>query len=142
MILYQLRCSDGHEFEAWFRDAATYDKQSARHDVTCPICGTDEVSKAPMAPRLSKGAAKQSPKETHSQKMVERIFQAAEKMRKHVEENCEYVGQRFSEEARRIHYGESEERGIYGEATDREAAELSDEGVEVHQVPWIQRRND
>ena len=142
MILYQLRCSDGHEFEAWFRDAAAYDTQSKRNEVTCPICGTGEVAKAPMAPRLSKGAAKQSPNETHSQKMVERIFQAAEKMRKHVEENCEYVGPRFPEEARRIHYGETEERGIYGEASDQEAAELSEEGVKVHQVPWVQRRND
>lgn len=139
MILYQLRCAKHHEFEAWFRDSATFDAQSRKSAVECPFCGDSKVVKAPMAPRLAKGHASEAA-EGQAREVAGKVIQAMAKLRRHVEENCEYVGGRFPEEARRIHYGEAEERGIYGEATREEAVELKEEGVEVYPLP-VPRRN-
>lgn len=141
MILYQLKCAEGHLFEAWFRDAATYDAQSEAGEVACPFCGGHEVSKAPMAPRLAKGAQESRTVEEKATEVAESIMQAAEKLRQHVEENCDFVGDQFAEEARKIHYGETEEHGIYGTASDEEASELNDEGIEFHRLRWPVRRN-
>jgi hypothetical protein len=140
MILYQLRCAKHHEFEAWFRDSATFDAQSRKNAVECPFCGGTEIVKAPMAPRLAKGHAGETT-EGQAREVAGKVVQAMAKLRRHVEENCEYVGTKFPEEARRIHYGEAEERGIYGEATREEAVELKEEGVEVYPLP-LPRRND
>lgn len=141
MILYQLKCVQGHQFEAWFRDAAAYDRQSGAEEIGCPFCGSTGISKAPMAPRLAKGTAKTEGMVERANEVAQQIIQAAEKLRQHVEENCDNVGDKFAEEARRIHYGEVEQRGIYGTATDEEASDLSEEGVEFSQVRWP-RRND
>ena len=151
MILYQLSCSDGHEFEAWFRDGAAYDSQSASGDVACPFCGDTHVSKAPMAPRLATRKGKEparSPEpekenpESRARKVAEQILRAVNRFRTQVEENCDYVGDNFAEEARKIHYGETEKRGIYGEATDQEKSDLDDEDIEYHKIPFPIRRND
>lgn len=142
MILYQLKCTQDHQFEAWFKDAATYDAQSGGGEISCPYCGSHNISKAPMAPRLAKGAAKTESVEERAKEVAEQIFQTAEKLRQHVEENCDYVGNHFADEARKIHYGETDERGIYGTATDDESAKLRDEGIEFHQLRWFQRRDD
>lgn len=166
MILYQLKCTEGHQFEAWFKDAATYDVQCDEGGISCPYCGGNRISKAPMAPRLAKGvsapepvpAPAPAPAEVPNQALVsdaepgsvearaaqvaEHIFQAAEKLRRHVEENCDFVGEKFADEARKIHYGESDERGIYGTTSDEEASELNDEGIEFQQLRWFSRRND
>ncbi|HUH83915.1 MAG TPA: DUF1178 family protein [Stellaceae bacterium] len=130
MILFKLRCSAEHEFEAWFRDGAAYERQTARGEIACPECGNSAIEKAPMAPRLARAgnAAPPSPEE------MRRMLQ---QMRKHVEANCDYVGPRFADEARRIHRGEADARGIYGEATDTESQELADEGIEVARIPWV-----
>ncbi|WP_316979764.1 DUF1178 family protein [Shumkonia mesophila] len=141
MILYQLKCGAGHQFEAWFRDAAAYDSQSADGEIGCPLCGDTAISKAPMAPYVAKGAARTGSMEEKANEVAQQIFQAAERLRRHVEENCDDVGERFAEEARRIHYGETDERGIYGTATDDEATDLTDEGIEFHRVRWP-KRND
>jgi len=129
MILFKLRCAAGHEFEAWFRDNAAYDRQHARGDIVCPECGDTAVEKAVMAPRVSqRREAAPSPAE---------LRRALQVLRKHVESNCDYVGPQFAEEARRIHRGETEARGIYGEATPTEAQSLADDGIEVASVPWV-----
>ena len=142
MILYQLKCTQDHQFEVWFKDASTYDVQSAAGEISCPYCGTKKVSKAPMAPRLAKGTAEPNSVEARATEVAEQIFQTAEKLRKHVEENCDYVGEKFADEARKIHYGETDEHGIYGTTTDDEASQLRDEGIEFHQLRWFQRRDD
>ncbi|MEQ8196210.1 MAG: DUF1178 family protein, partial [Rhodospirillales bacterium] len=116
MILYQLVCSDGHEFEAWFRDSATYDKQSVCGDVACPFCGDTGVSKALTALHVSTKSSGNSA-EKRARELAAQILQAVDKGRQHVEENFDYVGDQFADEARRIHHGETEERDIYGEAT-------------------------
>jgi hypothetical protein len=142
MILYQLECTNAHQFEAWFRDIATYDAQSAAGDIMCPFCGGTGVTKAPMAPNVATGAHKGATAETPAREVAEQIMRAVRRLHRHVEENCEYVGDRFAEEARSIHYGESGARDIYGEATEKEAMELDEDGIEFHRIPWTPRRNN
>lgn len=128
MILYTLRCEAEHQFEAWFRDGAAYDAQAAAGEIACPECGNTEVAKAPMAPRVAR------PRAEPSAAQVRRMLQ---QVRQHVESNCDYVGDKFAEEARAMHEGKSERRGIYGEASDAEHRELAEEGIEVHRIPWV-----
>jgi hypothetical protein len=148
MILYRLRCSDDHEFEGWFRNADAYDKQRDVGALECPICGSKDVAKALMAPSIAKGRevavpapAAQPPAEI--QAMHPAAKQAAElkrqlrALRQVVEQNCDYVGDRFAEEARKIHYGEVDARGIYGESTPEESERLKDEGIEFGAIPWV-----
>ncbi len=134
MILYSLRCGKDHQFEGWFRDAAGYDAQAATGEIECPTCGDTGIAKAPMAPQIS------APRQPAAPSPVE-IRRKLTQIRRHVEQNCEHVGDRFAEEARKIHYGEVAERNIYGEAKEEEARELRDEGVEFHRIPWLGRRD-
>tara|TARA_B100000161_G_scaffold222466_1_gene167917 strand:+ start:149 stop:586 length:438 start_codon:yes stop_codon:yes gene_type:complete len=137
MILFQLKCEHDHEFEGWFKDGATYDTQAASGDLSCPVCGTSNVGKALMAPRLRTSRQKELAAEKQQQKAVAEATKAAiAEIRKQVETNCEHVGDKFAEEARKIHYGEAEKRGIYGEASLKETVELVEEGINVHALPW------
>jgi len=130
VIVYNLRCRNSHEFEGWFRDSAAFDAQSRGGKLTCPVCDSRKVEKAIMAPAVS-GAKKSAVTADEAKKM--RQFMTG--LRKYVQENADYVGPNFAEEARKIHYGESEERHIYGEATLDEAKELLEEGVDVAPLP-------
>ena len=139
MIVYELKCSGGHVFEGWFRDAATFDRQAAAGKVPCAVCGDSQVAKAPMAPRLAKrrGADDAGSKPG----LPAEVMKTLTELRQKIESECDYVGERFVEEARRIHYGEVEKRGIYGEASDDQAKELVDEGIDVKKIPWPPRRD-
>jgi hypothetical protein len=159
MIRYALICERGHQFESWFQDSSTFDKQVRRGLVSCPQCSSAKVQKAIMAPRLSATAKKQpapiQPSAEASAKATEapatpapapvammspqeREFRAKLKeLRDHLTKNADNVGARFPEEARKMHYGEIEHRSIYGVATPDEAKELSDEGVEFHPLPVL-----
>ncbi|MBI3114068.1 MAG: DUF1178 family protein [Rhodospirillales bacterium] len=154
MILYQLRCRQAHDFEAWFLDSATFDRQAASGDVTCPYCGSAKIAKAPMAPRLASGSSRGDeprepakpagrfvPGEARATEVAAKILQAVEAVREHVEDTCDYVGDEFADEARRIRKGEAEERGIYGEASETEAAKLDDEGIKVFRLPFVRPRS-
>lgn len=149
MILYNLRCAQGHEFEGWFRNGDAFDRQAKARSVTCPICGIAEVEKALMAPRIAKGAGRKDegrevaavpevlpPDEAEVAKAAEmlRVLREARRM---VEANLDYVGPNFAEEARKIHYGETEKHGIYGESTAEEAEALREEGIEFGRIPWV-----
>lgn len=131
MIVYSLSCKGGHAFEGWFRDSEAFDEQSKAGKLACPICDSREVGKAVMAPsvRGAKTEVKSAPDE------LRKARQFMTGLRKYVTENAEYVGPRFAEEARKIHYGESDDRHIYGEATLKEAKELTEEGVDVAPLP-------
>ncbi len=133
MILFELRCANGHHFEGWFRDNATYDAQAVAGDIACPICGNRQVGKAIMAPRLNKARGA----ELDVRDIAARMRAMLGDIRRKVEESCENVGERFPDEARKIHYGNSAPRGIYGEATSEEARELEEEGIEVARIPWV-----
>jgi hypothetical protein len=131
VIVYSLHCSKGHAFEGWFRDSVAFDVQSADGKLLCPVCNSKKIEKAPMAPALtsSVGERKSAPDE------LRKARQFVTGLRKYVEANAEFVGPKFPEEARKIHYGEAEERHIYGEATIEEARELIEEGVDVAPLP-------
>jgi len=131
VIVYSLACSKGHGFEGWFRDSAAFDAQAADGKLVCPVCNSRKVEKAPMAPAVSGTKAKGASSPDELRKM--RQFMTG--LRKYVEENAENVGRKFPEEARKIHYGEIEERPIYGEASLEEAKELIEEGVDVAPLP-------
>ena len=130
MIVYNLRCKNGHEFEGWFRDSAAFENQAEDNKLICPTCNSRKVEKAIMAPAVST-ADRANPNAPQTRKM--RQFMTG--LRKYVQENAEYVGPKFAEEARKIHYGESVDRHIYGETTMEEARELVDEGVDVAPLP-------
>ena len=132
MISYDLRCAKDHVFEAWFRNSDAYDKQVKKKAGACPVCGSTKVEKTIMAPRIAKGDSGGSDNVS-----PEAMQQMLVKLRKTVEENCDYVGADFPEEARKIHYGETEQRDIYGEASEKEASELADEGIECGRIPWV-----
>jgi len=140
MILYDLRCDKGHVFEAWFADRATFDDQAKAGIVTCPTCASTKIEKAPMAPRINKGAdkaVKPAAAVARRTAVMGEAMSALRELREKVERNFEHVGERFPEEARKIHYGEAEKRNIYGDATEAEAKELAEEGVEVQRIPWL-----
>ncbi len=158
MILYDLRCRKGHVFEAWFRDSAAYDGQAAAGGIACPTCGSKKVEKAPMAPRLSKGALSKGALTEGAGANGEAQSDAAERteaetakaakgmrdlreLRRKVEENFDYVGGQFAEEARKIHYGEKVPQNIYGETSDEEAEALHDEGIGFARIPWPVRHD-
>jgi hypothetical protein len=161
MIRYALNCDKGHEFESWFQNSAAYDKQKKRSLVNCPLCGSTKVEKAIMAPRLANAEAadpRPSPTPPNPTQMaspqpapmpptkgpvampapLEReLRQKLKELRDHITKNASYVGPRFPEEARKIHYGETEHRSIYGEASPDEAKELHEEGNEFHPLPIL-----
>jgi hypothetical protein len=130
VIVYNLRCKNGHEFEGWFRDSASFDSQSEGGALCCPICNSRRVEKAIMAPALAANRNTQAPKRD-----PQSMRQFMTGLRKYVQENAEYVGPKFAEEARKIHYGETFDRHIYGETTPEEAQSLADEGVDVAPLP-------
>jgi len=137
VITYRLSCSQGHEFEGWFKDSGAYDLQQAATAIVCPMCGDAQVKKAIMAPSVkgsvtkAKGRADVPAHEPDTQQ----VRQFVSGFRKFVEDNAEYVGRRFPEEARKIHYGETGERHIYGESTIKEAWDLIEEGIDVAPMP-------
>ncbi|MDB3953087.1 DUF1178 family protein [Alphaproteobacteria bacterium] len=137
MILFNLRCSKDHQFEAWFKDGATFEKQSKAGEVSCPVCGDGNIVKAPMAPRIA--SARNSATGEGEQEKYAKLRQMMVKVREEVEQNCDYVGREFAEEARKIHYDEVESRNIYGETTDDDARALEEEGVAFTSIPWISR---
>ncbi len=163
MILYDLRCRKNHVFEAWFRDSAAYDDQVEAGEIACPTCGSKKVEKAPMAPRLAKGGlaegglskssgetgeipragAETSETETTKAETAKaaEAMRALRGLRRKVENNFDYVGPQFAEEARKIHYGEADAHDIYGETSDQEAKELRDEGVAFARIPWAPRQD-
>lgn len=131
MIKYRLICDSDHEFEGWFRDSADYDVQSQEGLIECPSCGSGEVRKAVMAPAIARSGSKKDRLAAIHHDMAKAVARA----RDYVEKNYDYVGDKFPEEARKIHYGESEERGIYGEASGKDVKALIDEGVQVAPLP-------
>lgn len=136
MIKYSLICEKEHDFEGWFGSSEDYDKQRKRGFVECPQCGSKKISKALMAPGVA-GTKKSSDTAITNvvSKMPEEIVTKIREIKQHIEKTSENVGDKFPEEARKIHYGESEARGIYGKASVKEAVELAEEGVNVVPIP-------
>ena len=136
MIRFGLRCSNGHEFEGWFRDGDSYDQQAASGSLSCPVCGDNEVRKAVMAPAIARGRDAAAPEDPRRAALAQ-MLQTMRKVQEHVEKNFDNVGERFPDEARRMHAGEIEHRDIYGKASPEEARSLRDEGVPVMPLPVL-----
>ncbi len=134
MIRFSLHCDHGHEFEGWFRDNADFDRQSERRLVSCPVCNSPEIQKSLMAPAVSTSRSKEQVAIAMDQEQKQVLEQMRELSRK-VRENADYVGDQFAEEARKIHFGETEARGIYGEASKEDVHSLIEDGVEVMPLP-------
>ena len=153
MIRYALACDKGHGFDSWFADSSAFDKQAKRGLVTCPHCGSAKVEKSIMAPRISgarkRGAASQAAEVAPAAPLADKApvamispqeqeFRAKLKeLREHIVKNADDVGQKFPEEARKMHYGETEHRSIYGVASPEDARELAEEGIEFMPVPTL-----
>jgi hypothetical protein len=150
VIRYTLVCDHRHSFESWFADSAAYDKQRKRNLVTCPQCGSAKVEKAIMAPQIAstkkrRAAAPETTAPAQPDKAPVAMLSPQEKdirqklreLRDHLTQNAEHVGPKFSEEARKMHYGESEHRSIYGEASPDDAKKLAEEGIEFHPLPVL-----
>ena len=154
MIHYRLRCAKGHSFESWFQSSSAYEAQEARNLVDCPICGSTKVERDIMAPQIvsKKGregarnapaAEVASPDVTATESTPLLMAQERElrakikELRDHITKNADNVGERFHNEARKMHYGDIEHRPIYGEASPDEARALIDEGVEVSPLPVL-----
>ncbi len=144
MNRYALIFEPRHEFESWFAGSAAYDKQAKRGLVTCPACGSAKVEKAIMAPRRSgtrkgKTAAAETPASPVAMisPQEQELRTKLKELRAHITKNADNVGKQFPEEARKMHYGETEHRSIYGEATLETAKELHDEGIELHPLPML-----
>jgi len=133
MIKYALACDHAHAFEGWFGSSTDYDDQAAQGLVNCPVCHSNSVKKQIMAPAVagtkSRGLSAPDPK------MRAMMMDAMGKVRQHVENNFDYVGDAFAKEARAIHDGKSEERGIYGEASPKEVKALVEDGVKIAPLP-------
>lgn len=146
MIVYDLICDSDHRFEGWFGSADDYRRQAAEHLLSCPLCGSGKVTKLPSAAYINKGAAERPSRgrpvaadarekiEAH-QHVVNMQTALLAKLVEYVVKNTEDVGSRFPEEARKIHYNETPERQIRGQATTREVTELRAEGIEVMPIP-------
>ena len=138
MIKYALACDQGHTFEGWFSASADFDDQKAAGQLECPVCGSSEVAKQIMAPAIAGTKAQKTTlaggldATPHAREMM---MEAMGRVRAHVEENFDYMGDSFAAEARAIHEGRSEERGIYGEATAAEVRDLVEDGVPVAPLP-------
>ncbi|PTW59154.1 hypothetical protein C8N35_108191 [Breoghania corrubedonensis] len=162
MIHYSLICSEGHEFEGWFRNAGEFDCQAGDGHLTCPVCGDDRISKALMAPAVSgtrdvEGSGAEvsraeaaphpvatTPEHASAMPMMAmpnpqqaQIVDMMRKLRNLITESADNVGARFASEARRMHYGDAEQRGIYGEATPEDARDLIEEGIEILPLPVL-----
>ena len=165
MIHYDLQCADGHGFDGWFKSSASFEDQARDGMLECPVCGETRVERALMAPALPrKGNARRAlvapaaaPREPAppaaslvppanapepaalAGHMPDHVRAMLQRVRAEVERNCDYVGGGFADEARRIHRGESDRRGIYGEASPADAEALADEGIEIARIPWVPR---
>ena len=133
MIKYNLKCENNHNFDAWFSDSSNFEEQNKKNLIFCPKCNSATIEKNIMAPNI--GSKKQS--YTNALKIEKNYEKIIKNVRKHVEKNFEYVGDKFADEARAIHYGEKEEREIYGETSVEEAVDLIEEGVNVSPIPGI-----
>ena len=160
MIVFDLKCEDNHVFEAWFRNSDSYEIQVSEAQIECPFCGSTEISKSPMSPNIgAKGNSREKMSELVSsdhmvaasanvpdsmgasaedvKRALEHMHNTMKKYRNHVKKECEYVGENFAQEARDIHEGNAENRGIYGEATLEETEDLLKDGIDILPVPGL-----
>lgn len=137
MIRYNLSCENGHAFEGWFSSSGDFDRQAERRLIACPTCGSGSISKQLMAPTVSTARKKEARQALVMDQAQKETITKLREMVKSIRENAEDVGARFPEEARKIHYGEADQRGLIGKATAEEAIALLEEGIEIAPLPVL-----
>jgi len=138
VIRYALNCNSGHDFEGWFASSDAYEAQQAKGSIACPVCGSTSIGKGLMAPAVSTSRKKDSVRlAANVPEQQQELAAAVRKLRQHLTANADYVGPKFAEEARKIHYNETEKRGIYGEASSEEARALAEEGIDFAPLPML-----
>ena len=150
MIHYQLQCDQAHGFDGWFKDSASFEKQAKRGLIECPECGGTDIERALMAPALGKREnlpvvvetpppPAAGPEKAAGGRLPAQMIAVLQRMRAEVEKNCDYVGPDFADQARAMHRGEVEAKGIYGETTEEQAESLAEEGISIAKIPWVPR---
>jgi hypothetical protein len=137
MIRFALTCDRGHGFDAWFSSGDSYDEQMEAKAIVCPTCGSTHVEKAPMAPAVLRGRAKETKRESPVGAERKQTYAFLKGMRDYLKDNADDVGKAFPEEARKMHYGETDARNIYGEASLEEAKALHEEGIPALPLPKL-----
>ena len=138
MIKYILRCKNIHEFESWFSDSNEFDKLKKKNFISCIICGSQDIEKSIMSPRIINNS---NSKNQLEEKKYSRIKKDLSKLRQFIETNFENVGDKFHSRVRSIHYDKKKNKNIYGTTTEKERKELEEEGIAISTVPWVEKEN-
>ena len=137
MILFDLQCDKNHKFECWFASSTNYEEQLKNKMIVCPYCNSTKIQKSLMAPNINIKSTSRNSKKNSKKKLTQNNLEnKIKKFRKYIEKNTDNVGKNFAEEARKIYYGETKSRPIRGESTEKEAQELTEEGIPFSQLPW------
>tara|TARA_Y100001980_G_C14408340_1_gene202647 strand:- start:267 stop:701 length:435 start_codon:yes stop_codon:yes gene_type:complete len=139
MIKFDLVCENEHIFEASFDDSSSFEKQKKKKLIECPLCSSSNISKSVMAPNISNKSSSSIKINREKNKLFSNYNKQINKIKSEIEKNFTYVGKKFPEEARKIHYGEVKDKPIYGEATEKESQELVDEGISLVRLPFSKK---
>jgi len=142
MIKFDLICENQHIFEASFDDSNSFEKQKSRKQIECPFCNSTKISKSVMAPNISGKSTSSAKINREKKKIFSNYNKQLNKIKSEIEKNFTYVGKKFPEEARKIHYGEAKDKPIYGEATEKESQELVDEGIGLVRLPFSKKEKN
>ena len=140
MIKYNLKCNNNHEFESWFSDSEEFNKLNKKRLLECIYCNSNKIQKSIMAPMVSGTKLNQDSSNLLDQKLFDEKKELI-KLRKHIEKNFEFVGDKLSEKVRDIYYDKESKKSIYGTATKEERKELADEGINLLSIPWVTKDN-
>ena len=139
MIKFDLICENEHIFEASFDDSSSFEKQKKKKLIECPLCSSSNISKSVMAPNISNKSSSSIKINREKNKLFSNYNKQINKIKSEIEKNFTYVGKKFPEEARKIHYGEVKDKPIYGEATEKESQELVEEGISLVRLPFSKK---
>ncbi len=142
MIKFDLICENQHIFEASFDDSNSFEKQKRKKQIECPFCNSSTISKSVMAPNISGKSTSSAKINREKKKLFSNYNKQLNKIKSEIEKNFSYVGKKFPEEARKIHYGEAKDKPIYGEATEKESQELLDEGIGLVRLPFSKKEKN
>ena len=140
MIKYNLKCSNGHEFKSWFSDSNEFDKLNKKKLLECIYCSSKKIKKSIMAPMISGGKLKEDSMNLLNEKLSSKKNELLQ-IRKYIEKNFEFVGDKFSQKVREVYYNRETRKTIYGTTTPEERDELAEEGIDLLSIPWVSKDN-
>jgi hypothetical protein len=140
MIKYNLKCDHEHEFESWFASSKEFEKLIKKKLLECIYCPSKKIKKSIMAPMISRIKSKDDNINYLDKRLLDEKNKLL-KIRKHIEKNFEFVGNRFSEKVREVYYDKKNNKGIYGTTTSEEREELAEEGIDLISIPWVSKDN-